>query len=57
MDATIPLVRPLLRETANRTLDRLRAAADKAESHGSLAVPLGPIDADVGSLESLDQSP
>src|SRR5207249_1853432 len=46
-----------LSKKANRTLERLRAAAGKAESQGTLAVPLGPIDADVGSLESLDQSP
>jgi plastocyanin len=43
-------------EKANRTLERLRSAADKAESRGTLGVPVGPIDADVGSLVSLDAS-
>ena len=39
---------------ANRTLERLRTVADKAEVKGSLTVPVGPIDAGVGALMSLD---
>ena len=42
---------------ANRTLERLRAAADRAETQGTLGVPVGPIDADVGSFVSLERSP
>lgn len=39
---------------ANRTLERLRTLADKAEVKGRLSVPVGPIDASVGALMSLD---
>jgi len=39
---------------ANRTLERLRTVADKAEVKGSLTVPVGPIDASVGALMLLD---
>ena len=39
---------------ANRTLERLRTLADKAEVKGSLTVPVGPIDASVGALMLLD---
>ena len=39
---------------ANRTLERIRTVADKAEVKGSLTVPVGPIDAGVGALMSLD---
>ena len=38
---------------AGRTLERLRTAAANAEAHGNLVVPLGPVDADLDSLESL----
>ena len=48
--------RARLFKNAVRTLERLRAAAGTAESQGTLPVPLGPIDADVGSLESLAQA-
>src|SRR5262249_27170557 len=41
-------------EKANRKLERLRTLADKAEAKGSLTVPVGPIDAGVGALMSLD---
>ena len=46
-----------LSKKANRTLERLRAAADRAETQGTLGVPVGPIDADVGSFVSLERSP
>jgi hypothetical protein len=39
---------------ANRTLERIRTVADKAEAKGSLSVPVGPIDADVTAFMSLD---
>ena len=48
--------RARLFKNAVRTLERLRAAAGTAESQGTLPVPLGSIDADVGSLESLAQA-
>ena len=45
-----------LLKRANHALDRLRTEAAKAESAGILGVPIGPIDAAIASLESLDQS-
>jgi plastocyanin len=48
--------RARLVKKANRTLAHLRSAAGRAESRGTLGVPLGPIDADVSSLVSLDGS-
>jgi plastocyanin len=40
---------------SRRTLERLRTVADSANAHGTLGVPVGPIDAVVASLLVLDQ--
>ena len=43
-------------DKATRTLERLRSVAGNAAAQGTLVVPLDPIDADAGSLESLARS-
>jgi len=43
-------------DKAIRTLERLRSVAGNAAAQGTLVVPFGPIDADVGSLESQAQA-
>lgn len=51
--AAKPARQARLFKRANRTLERIRTAADKAESKGSLTVPVGPIDSNVAILMAL----